>query len=220
MFWRKGFLWIFATTLLISTEINSQTYITPLIGMEIITIKSPGNYISGINFYDGFLGEPIPTLALAAGFDVERKIKRKLQLYYGFKYISFSSGYRRYHYSWGPDPYNKVSFRKISQKLGAKYYITPNVGVGLALNLDYIFDFKSKTKQTGSYPYYDDYSSLLDLGINFNLSYIWKNWVLKVDYNHGIHGLRKFSDETPPGEGRLMKPLKGFGAYAGYRFEF
>ncbi|TVQ46018.1 MAG: hypothetical protein EA362_07935 [Saprospirales bacterium] len=214
--WRNLFFGVTACFLFISTEVNSQTYITPLIGAEATTLKE--NYISysAFYFFDPFVDVFIPSMAI--GLDVEKTVNEKLNLFYGMSYFSFETGKRYFHTSWGPNPYRNVKFKNFSQNLGIIYFFVTNLGAGFAVNIDYVTDFKIETTDGFQLPH----SSLLYLGANLNLRYIWRNFVVKVDYKRGIfdvnNGNKKYIEAL--GNSNPLYPQKGFGFYLGYRFSF
>ncbi|TVQ46016.1 MAG: hypothetical protein EA362_07925 [Saprospirales bacterium] len=210
--WRNLFFGVTACFLFFCKEVTSQTYITPLLGAETTTLKE--NYISHSVFYffDPFVDVSIPSMAI--GLDVEKAVNEKLNLYYGISYFSFETGKRYYYTSWGPNPYSNVKFKNFSQNLGIIYYFVNNLGAGFAVNIDYVTDFKIETSDGFQLPH----SSLLYLGANLNLRYIWRNFVVKVDYKRGIHDVNNGNEKLINHSRNTVFPQKGFGFYLGYRF--
>ncbi len=201
----------------------SQTHITPRVGMELITIKENYSYvraISGFSYQNDYTD--VPVASLAVGMDVEREIIDRFNLLYGVSYIRYNTGKRYYDHTYSFNSYHIISFDNINQKIGLSYYLTKNLGFGFAIDIDYVTNFK---KENGNRAYMNrqlTYNSLLFLGANLNVRYIWRNFVIKVDYKRGVFDVNNGNKRFVEGNGisNPLYPQKGFGFYLGYRFSF
>ena len=216
---RKLFYIVVLFFLFYCKEATTQTYITPLIGAEATTLKE--NYKSqfiSYHYLDPFVDVAI--FSVACGIDVERAINERFNLNYGLSYFAFETGKRFAYTSWGPNPYSNIKFNNFNQNLGMIYYIFTNLGAGFAINIDYITDFKTKRGSSVSPDYQVPYSSLIYLGYNLNLRYVWRNFVIKVDYKRGVFDVNNGNKKVVDGIRNPFYPQKGFGFYLGYRFSF
>ena len=211
--WKRVFIPLFVLSYLVSNKAISQINLTPLIGVEVTTLNENYDSYSRLWYDEPFLGVPI--FRFAIGVDVEKPINKKTDLFYGFSFQSFETGKRYYYSSWTIAPYNNFKFKNFQQNLGLIYHLTGDIGLGLAINLDYVTDFELETVYR-SMPF--PYASLLFLGANLNVRYIWRNFVIKVDYKRGFFDLNNGNKKVVNGTRNPLYPQKGFGFYLGYRF--
>ncbi|TVQ46017.1 MAG: hypothetical protein EA362_07930 [Saprospirales bacterium] len=219
--WRNLFFGITACFLFFCEEGNSQTHITPRIGMELITIKENFPYLSnitGFSYFNEYIDVPVSSFGI--GLDVEREIAVRFNLYYGMSYVRYETGKRYHSNAFNLRLYDQVSFDNISQNVGIIHYPLTNLGFGFSMNVDYTTNFKTKEGSSVSPNYQVPYASLIYLGANLNLRYIWRNLVVKVDYKRGILDVNNGNKKVVNGIRNPLYPQKGFGFYLGYRFSF
>ena len=201
----------------------NQTHITPRVGIELITIKENYPYltnITGFFYFDEYIDVPIPSYAV--GLDVERVVADRFNFYYGLSYLRYNTGKRYHSNAFSLRLYDQVSFDNLSQNIGIIHYPIQNFGLGFSLNVDYTTNFKKRSGGGGFEKLIIPFNSLLFLGANLNVRYIWRNFVIKVDYKRGVFDVNNGNKRFVEGNGisNPLYPQKGFGFYLGYRFSF
>jgi hypothetical protein len=194
---------ILATSLLIQSVCTSQTYISPIIGVDFTEMKTKQidpqfykfnitdkNYNSKSIFY-GIKLEQILDNNFSLSFETSYTSKRVNAIIFSFV------------------AYDGFTYKYFRNNLSMNYKPTKFISIGIGYNFNQI----KSVKYTLRGDIFTEFiSSLNDHGPSFSIGSRWKNLEI-IGYFH--KGVNSNSDKS----GLSLNPINSIGVYTGYRFQ-